>query len=103
MSEAVRAGTIKMPPRQGPAESPGGKAYPQSYLTERPEAKPPTAPFIVQGQLPSDVVPATAFAARARKTPADIAADQLESYMAKLQRGRSTPLTSEVVIQPRLF
>jgi hypothetical protein len=37
------------------------------------------------------------------KSPADAAAEQLENYMSKLQRGRSTPLTSEAVIQPRLF
>lgn len=45
----------------------------------------------------------TGYAARARKSPADIAAEQLESYMGKLQRGRSTPLTSQAVIQPKLF
>lgn len=45
----------------------------------------------------------TGYSARQQQSPADIAASQLESYMSKLQRGRSTPLTSEVVIQPRLF
>lgn len=45
----------------------------------------------------------TGYAARRFDTPADIAANQLEAYMSKLQRGRSTPLTSQVVIQPRLF
>jgi len=45
----------------------------------------------------------TGYAARRRDTPADIAANQLEAYMSKLQRGRSTPLTSQAVIQPRLF
>jgi hypothetical protein len=44
----------------------------------------------------------TGYAARQIKSPADLAAEQLENYMSKLQRGRSTPLTSEVVIQPRL-
>ena len=36
-------------------------------------------------------------------SPADIEAAQTEAYMRKLQRGRSTPLTSQAVIQPRLF
>jgi hypothetical protein len=44
----------------------------------------------------------TGYSARQIKSPADLAAEQLENYMSKLQRGRSTPLTSEVVIQPRL-
>jgi hypothetical protein len=44
----------------------------------------------------------TGYSARQLKSPADLAAEQLENYMSKLQRGRSTPLTSEVVIQPRL-
>jgi hypothetical protein len=42
------------------------------------------------------------YQARQRKSEADLAAEQLESYMSKLQRGRATPLTSQVVIQPRL-
>lgn len=45
----------------------------------------------------------TGYSARQHQSPADLAAQQLELYMSKLQRGRSTPLTSEVVIQPRLF
>ncbi len=45
----------------------------------------------------------TGYAARQRPSQADKAAQQLESYMARLQRGRSTPLTSEVVLQPKLF
>ena len=45
----------------------------------------------------------TGYSARRVDSPADIAANQLEQYMGKLQRGRLTPLTSEVVIQPRLF
>ena len=45
----------------------------------------------------------TGYAARQRPSEADNAAEQLESYMARVQRGRSTPLTSEVVIQPKLF
>ena len=45
----------------------------------------------------------TGYGARQRPSEADKAAEQLESYMARLQRGRSTPLTSDVVIQPKLF
>lgn len=45
----------------------------------------------------------TGYGARQRPSEADKAAEQLESYMARLQRGRSTPLTSAVVIQPKLF
>jgi len=45
----------------------------------------------------------TGYSARRVDTPADVAANQLEEYMSKLQRGRSTPLTSQAVIQPRLF
>ena len=45
----------------------------------------------------------TGYEARQRQSPADIAAQQLESYMKKRMIGRSTPLTSEVVIQPKLF
>jgi hypothetical protein len=56
-----------------------------------------------QLNLPSDIVPATAAAARVRATPADVAAQQLDTYLARLQRNRATPLTSEVRIQPRLF
>ena len=43
------------------------------------------------------------YAARQRKSEADVAAEQLDAYLSKLQRGRSTPLTSQAVIQPRLF
>jgi len=45
----------------------------------------------------------TGYSARQVQSPADLAANQLEAYMSRLQRGRSTPLTSEVVIQPRLI
>ena len=45
----------------------------------------------------------TGFAARQRSSEADKAAAQLESYMAGLQRGRASRLTSDVVIQPKLF
>jgi hypothetical protein len=45
----------------------------------------------------------TGYDARQRRSQADIAAQQLESYMKRRMTGRSTPLTSEVVIQPKLF
>lgn len=45
----------------------------------------------------------TGYGARQRSSEADKAAQQLESYMSRLQRGRSTPLTSQAVIQPKLF
>jgi len=45
----------------------------------------------------------TGYSARQQKSPADIAAQQLESYMSKRMMGRATPLSSEAVIQPRLF
>ena len=57
----------------------------------------------VQLNLASDVVPSTAAAARVRMSPADQAANQLENYLSRLQRGRTTPLTSAVRIQPNLF
>jgi hypothetical protein len=60
-------------------------------------------PSLTQLSFPSDVVPATAAAARVRVTPADQAAQQLEAYMGRLQRGRTSPLTSQVRIQPSLF
>lgn len=45
----------------------------------------------------------TGYNARQRRSQADIEAQQLESYMRNRMIGRSTPLTSEVVIQPKLF
>ena len=45
----------------------------------------------------------TGYGALQRKSPADIASEQLESYMKKRMVGRSTPLTSQAVIQPKLF
>ena len=66
---------------------------------EFPVAPRLNVPSTVQTSLPG----VTGYSARARKTPADIASEQLESYMSKLQRGRSSPLTSQAVIQPRLF
>jgi hypothetical protein len=45
----------------------------------------------------------TGYGARQRQSPADVAAQQLESYMKQRMAGRSTPLTSQAVIQPKLF
>lgn len=90
-----------LPPSQGPTESPidFNKYFQYNLFTKNP----PKEAVATQLNLPSDVVPSTSETARARVTPADIAANQLEQYMSKLQKGRSTPLTSEVRIQPRLF
>ena len=63
-------------------------------------------PTIAPGTVPPQQLGlkgVTGYSARRMDSPADIAANQLEDYMSKLQRGRSTPLTSEVIIQPRLF
>ena len=102
LSEAVRKGEVQFPRQQTVQQSP---IDPQKYF-ETPSLfvkRQPKTTETSQLNLPSDVVPSTAAAARVRLTPADLAAQQLESYMSKLQRGRSTPLTSQAVIQPRLF
>ena len=99
LTEDIRLGRVKYPQaNMGP--------YPSSILA-RPvrinfpkEASPQPS---IQLNLPSDIVPSTTAAARVRTTPADVAAQQLEAYMSKLQRGRTTPLTSQVRIQPTLF
>lgn len=100
MSEQARKGLIQFPKQAiGP--------YPSSVLAQPVRITFPQeqtlSPSSVQLALPSDVVPATPVAARVRRAPADVAAEQLESYMSKMQRGRSTPLTSAVRIQPSLF
>jgi len=96
-------------PAMGPASRvlSGNYQYPQQqlqfnlggqtrYVSEVPSAYvPPPQQLEIEG--------ASGFSARQRQSPADIAATQLEDYMSKLQRGRSTPLTSQAVIQPRLF
>jgi hypothetical protein len=99
LTEDIRLGRVKYPQaNMGP--------YPSSILA-RPvrinfpkEASPQPS---IQLNLPSDIVPSTTAAARVRTTPADVASQQLEAYMSKLQRGRTTPLTSQVRIQPTLF
>jgi hypothetical protein len=99
LSEQVRKGQVSMPQENIPY-------YPSSVLARPvrisfPEETIKQIP--VQLSFPSDVVPATATAARVRVTPADQAAQQLEAYMGRLQRGRTSPLTSQVRIQPSLF
>ena len=98
LSEDVRKGLVQMPKMQGPSEP----SAPTWIQLTRPQAPRPTRQP-QQLNLPSDIVPSTAAAARVRTTPADTAAQQLGDYLAKLQRGRSAPLTSAAVIQPRLF
>jgi hypothetical protein len=99
LSEQVRKGQRSFPQQNiGP--------YPSSILARPVRINFPEQtikPSPVQLSLPSDVVPATAAAARVRVTPADQAAQQLEAYMGRLQRGRTSPLTSQVRIQPPLF
>lgn len=98
LSEQVRKGLLQFPKQNfGP--------YSSSPLAVPVRINIPEQQKVNSQQLtfPSDVVPATSVAARVRQTPADVAAEQLESYMSKLQRGRSTPITSAVRIQPSLF
>lgn len=111
-SELIRRANIeglnfKLPTRQGPSPSLRGTAMPriQQFEAERPQFTEveDVSPQFSQLTFPSNVVPATAAAARVRRSPADLAAQQLSSYLEKLQRGRSTPLTSAAVIQPKLF
>lgn len=99
LSEQVRKGQLSFPKQDI-------NSYPSSILARPvrinfPEEK--VKPGPTQLSFPSDVVPATAAAARVRVTPADQAAQQLEAYMGRLQRGRTSPLTSQVRIQPSLF
>jgi hypothetical protein len=97
LAERARRGELDLPRQSlGP--------YPSSILArpvrintaQEQTIKPPS-----QMAFPSDVIPERG--GRVRQSPADVAANQLEAYMSKLQRGRSTPLTSQAVIQPRLF
>ena len=99
ISEQVRKGQLSLPKQDI-------NSYPSSLLARPVRINFPEEtikPSPVQLSLPSDVVPATAAAARVRITPADQAAQQLEAYMGRLQRGRTSPLTSQVRIQPSLF
>ena len=112
-SEAARLGkTIYPSSMTGP--------YPSSLLTSKPKPLPKlnntqslpsnqnTQPSFYRNEdtqlsFPAYIVPATQLAAKVRMTPADQATEQLNAYMSKLQRGRTSPLTSEVRIQPSLF
>ena len=99
LSEQVRKGQRSFPKQNI-------NSYPSSILARPVRINFPEEtikPSPVQLSFPSDVVPATSAAARVRVTPADQAAQQLEAYMGRLQRGRSSPLTSQVRIQPSLF
>lgn len=112
MSEAVRRAS-----QMSAARNPRGGILPDEITMTRRQmaALEPTeityGPRTPLSQAPSGSIPpqqlglkgVTGYAARQVKSPADIAAEQLESYMSKLQRGRSTPLTSQAVIQPKLF
>jgi hypothetical protein len=99
LSEAVRKGQMQIPQMQGPIQSPGDPSkYFEYNLWDKFNKVTPQSP--VQLSFSSDIVPPIA---EARTTAADVAAQQLEAYMGKLQRGRSTPLSSEVVIQPKLL
>ena len=99
LSEAVRKGQMQIPQMQGPIQSPGDPSkYFEYNLWDKFNKVTPQSP--VQLSFSSDIVPPIA---EARTTAADIATQQLEAYMSKLQRGRSTPLSSEIVIQPKLF
>ena len=112
-SEAARLGKTTYP------RSVAGP-YPSSLLTSKPKPLPElsnrqssplkqnTQPSFYRNEdtqlsFPAYLVPATQVAARVRMTPADQAAEQLNAYMSKLQRGRTSPLTSDVRIQPSLF
>lgn len=99
LSEQVRKGQLQFPKQNlGP--------YPSMLLTSKPMTSTASESIVtqqpVQLSLPSDIVP-EAGRARVRQTSADAAANQLEAYMSRLKRGRSTPLTSAVRIQPTLF
>lgn len=106
MSEAVRKAA-----RQRANSNPRGGQVPQELETLRRTMPEEPAPerfgprSRVSGLPPQQrTLPGVnAYEARQRPSQADAAAEQLESYMSRLQRGRSTPLTSEVVIQPKLF
>lgn len=111
MSEAVLKAA-----RQQASRNPRGGILPDEMTQLRmqmAQLQPPAEPVFTRrppGPRPGAVPPqqlalkgVSGFKARQTKSPADVAAEQLENYMGKLQRGRSTPLTSEAVIQPRLF
>lgn len=111
MSEAIRKAALMREQR-----NPRGGVVPDELTTlrrqlaqldERPEVKatgrlrrvPGTSIPPQQLTLPG----VTGYKSRQITSPADVAAQQLESYMNKLQRSRATPITSAVRIQPSLF
>lgn len=110
MSQAV----LKAARQQG-NRNPRGGVLPDEITTLRKQlgsTEPTEVEFLPEGKRKvrglgyerQETIPGvTGYSARQHQSPADLAAQQLELYMSKLQRGRSTPLTSEVVIQPRLF
>ncbi len=111
MSEAIRKAA-----RQQAARNPRGGVLPDEITQLRmqmAQMQPPAEPKFTRrppGPRPGAVPPqqlalkgVSGYKSRQVKSPADEAAEQLEAYMSKLQRGRATPLTSEAVIQPRLF
>jgi hypothetical protein len=106
MSEAIRrAGRLRSERNPRGGQIPGEMETLRRTMPEEPRAERFGPRSRVSGLPPQQrTIPGvTAYEARQRPSEADKAAQQLESYMSRLQRGRSTPLTSEVVIQPRLF
>ena len=106
MSESIRRAA-----RQRSQMNPRGGQVPQELeVLRRTMPEGPTAVQFgprsrVAGLPPQQrtITGVTAYGARQQQSPADKAAQQLESYMQKRMMGRATPLTSEVVIQPKLF
>ena len=110
MSQAV----LKAAKQQATRNPRGGVLPDETTMLRRQMTQPASAettefgprPTVTPGSVPPQqlgIKGVTGYAARRVDSPADIAANQLEAYLSKLQRGRSTPLTSEAVIQPRLF
>jgi hypothetical protein len=106
MSEAIRRAA-----RERSQMNPRGGQIPQELeVLRRTMPEGPTAVRFgprsrVAGLPPQQrTIPGvTGYGARQQQSAADKAAQQLESYMQRRMIGRTTPLTSEVVIQPKLF
>ena len=102
MSEAVRKGLFTPPPMQGPRESAGKQP---GYFHLRPQEGPKNMPAERQLRFAPDIVPDVA---RARVSPADVAANQLEQYMGRryaAQQGQIdlSSLKPQTVTQAELF